>query len=285
MVIGWKDRVVDIIIDIILIIVGLICVIPLLYVFAVSLTPMDEVLKTGGLIFFPTHPSFDAYAGLFRQEYIPRSFRVTTYITLIGTLINLVLTILLAYPLSRKSLPGRKGFLLFIVFTLLFSGGMIPTYLIVKQFHLVDTIWALIFPNAVWTFNTLVMKSYFEGIPEDLFESAKIDGAGEFTILGKIAIPLSRPVLMTILLFYMVGHWNEFFQAILYITKPELNPLQVIVRQIILQSTMTENVDITIPTQTLQSAVVIFACVPVIVVYPFIQKYFTKGMMLGAIKG
>lgn len=285
MVISFGEKVADTVIAIILVLIGLICVIPLLYVFSVSLTPMSEVLKSGGLIIFPKHITFSAYAELFRQDYIPRSFFVTLFITVVGTAVNLILTILLAYPLSRRNLPGRSGFLLFIVFTMLFSGGMIPTYLIVKQFQLIDTIWALILPNAVWTFNTLVMKSYFESIPEEMFESAKMDGAGESIILVRILVPLSLPVIMTILLFYMVGHWNEFFQAILYITKRELFPLQVIVRQIILQSNMTENVDVTIPTQTLQSAVVIFACLPVILVYPFIQKYFTKGVMLGAIKG
>lgn len=285
MVISKGEKAADAAVSIILILVGLVCVVPLFYVLSVSLMPMSEVLKSGGLVIIPRHITFGAYQELFRQDYIPRAFYVTLFITVVGTAINLILTILLAYPLSRRYLPGRSGLLLYIVFTMLFNGGMIPTYLIVKQFGLIDQVWALIIPNAVWTFNTLVMKSYFESIPEEMFESAKMDGAGECTILIRILIPLSLPVIMTILLFYMVGHWNEFFQAILYITKRELFPLQVIVRQIILQSSMTENVDITIPTQTLQSAVVIFACLPVIAVYPFIQKYFTKGVMLGAIKG
>jgi putative aldouronate transport system permease protein len=286
MVKGIEDKVVDSIVVIILAIVGIICIFPLMYVLSMSLTPFSEILKNGGFLVIPRKITFEAYAELLRQPHIPRAFNVTIFITLVGTIINLILTILMAYPLSRKNLPGRSFFLMYIVFTMLFNGGMIPTYLVVKNLGLINKVWAMILPNAIWTFNTLVMKSFFEGIPEELFESARIDGAGEFRVLWQILMPLSKPVLMTVGLFYMVGHWNEFFQAIMYISDKELYPMQVVVRQILTQSrNALDNVEATLPSETIQAAIVIFASVPIIVVYPFLQKYFTKGMLLGAVKG
>jgi putative aldouronate transport system permease protein len=286
MVKGIEDKVVDSIVVIILAIVGIICIFPLMYVLSMSLTPFSEILKNGGFLVIPRKITFEAYAELLRQPHIPRAFNVTIFITLVGTIINLILTILMAYPLSRKNLPGRSFFLMYIVFTMLFNGGMIPTYLVVKNLGLINKVWAMILPNAIWTFNTLVMKSFFEGIPEELFESARIDGAGEFRVLWQILMPLSKPVLMTVGLFYMVGHWNEFFQAIMYISDKELYPMQVVVRQILTQSrNALDNVEATLPSETIQAAIVIFASIPIIVVYPFLQKYFTKGMLLGAVKG
>lgn len=286
MVKGIEDKVVDSIVYIILAAVGLICIFPLMYVLSMSLTPFSEILKNGGFMVIPRKITFEAYAELIKQPHIPRAFNVTVFITLVGTIINLILTILMAYPLSRKNLPGRSFILMYIVFTMLFNGGMIPTYLVVKNLGLINKIWAMILPNAIWTFNTLVMKSFFEGIPEELFESARIDGAGEFRVLWQILMPLSKPVLMTVGLFYMVGHWNEFFQAIMYISDKELYPMQVVVRQILTQSrNALDNVEATLPSETIQAAIVIFASIPIIVVYPFLQKYFTKGMLLGAVKG
>ena len=286
MVKGIEDKVVDSIVYIVLVAVGLICIFPLMYVLSMSLTPFSEILKNGGFMVIPRKITFEAYAELIKQPHIPRAFNVTVFITLVGTIINLILTILMAYPLSRKSLPGRSFILMYIVFTMLFNGGMIPTYLVVKNLGLINKIWAMILPNAIWTFNTLVMKSFFEGIPEELFESARIDGAGEFRVLWQILMPLSKPVLMTVGLFYMVGHWNEFFQAIMYISDKELYPMQVVVRQILTQSrNALDNVEATLPSETIQAAIVIFASIPIIVVYPFLQKYFTKGMLLGAVKG
>ncbi len=192
----------------------------------------------------------------------------------------------MAYPLSRRNLPGRNFFLLMIVFTLLFSGGIIPTYLVVKSLGLLDSIWAMILPNAIWSFNVLIMKSFFEGLPEELFESARMDGAKEFRILLQIVTPLSIPVLLTVGLFYLVGHWNEFFQAIFYVTDRTLYPLQVVVREILMQSQQPlENAENMMPTQTMQMAAVMIASLPVIIIYPFLQKHFTKGMLLGSIKG
>jgi len=200
--------------------------------------------------------------------------------------INLALTILMAYPLSRKMLPGRQVFLLLVVFTMLFSGGLIPTYLVVKSLGLLDSVWSMILPNAVWSFNVLIMKSFFENLPEELFESARMDGAKEFRILMQMVVPLSVPSLLTVGLFYMVGHWNEFFQAIMYVTDRTLFPLQVIIRELLMLTQQPlENAENMLPTETMQMASVVMASLPIIIIYPFIQKHFTKGMLLGSVKG
>lgn len=286
MVRGLDDKIFNTIIYVILGICGLVAILPILYVVSVSITPFGEVLRNGGFILFPKEITFSAYRTLLTESNIPKAFQITVLITVIGTAVNLVLTGLMAYPLSRRNLPGRNFFLLMIVFTLLFSGGLIPTYLVVKSIGLLDSIWAMILPNAVWSFNVLIMKSFFEGLPEELFESARMDGAKEFRILLQIVTPLSVPVLLTVGLFYLVGHWNEFFQAIFYVTDRTLYPLQVVVREILMQSQQPlENAENMMPTQTMQMASVMIASLPVIVIYPFLQKHFTKGMLLGSIKG
>lgn len=285
MVRGLEDRIINSIVYITLFMAGFAAVFPLLYVVSVSLTPLSVVLKNGSFPIIPREITFSAYRTILDQSGLLRAFGVTTLVTIIGTTLNLVVTILMAYPLSRKLLPGRSIFLMMILITMLFSGGMIPTYLIVKSLGLLNTYASLILPGLVGAFNVLIVKSFFEQLPEELFESAKIDGAGEFRILGQIAVPLSTSVVATIGLFYAVGHWNDFFQAIMYITDRKMFPLQVIVREILMQSQQLENFEATTPAQTLQMAAVVLASLPIIVVYPFLQKYFTKGMLLGSIKG
>lgn len=286
MVRGRSDRLFDLLIYIILILVAVTAVLPLLYVLSISLTPYTEVLKNGGFILFPKKITFDAYKQFFSDSAIPKAVGVTVFITFVGSLINLALTILMAYPLSRRRLKGRTFFLMAVVFTMLFSGGLIPTYLVVRGTGLTNTIWAYIIPNAIWTFNMLIMKSFFENLPEELHESTRIDGAGETRVLVSLVLPLSVPSIMTVSLFYMVGHWNDFFSAVLYITDRDLYPLQIIVRNFLLESqNVTQETDVVLPTVTLQMAAVVFASLPMIVVYPFVQKHFTKGMLIGAIKG
>jgi putative aldouronate transport system permease protein len=258
---------------------------PLLFVISSSITPYSEVIRNGGFIVIPRQVTFSAYAELLERPDIPRSLRVTVFITVIGTACNLILTILMAYPLSKKHIPGRKLFIFLVVFTMLFSGGLIPTYLIVKSTGLINKVWAMIVPNMVSAFFLMIMKNFFENIPQDLFEQAYIDGAGETQVLLRIVLPLSRPVMATVGLFYMVSHWNELFQAIFYISRRNLYPIQVIIREILIQSRAIDNVDITIPTFSLQMASIIVASAPIIAVYPFLQKHFVKGMLLGSIKG
>ncbi|KRE57992.1 carbohydrate ABC transporter permease [Paenibacillus sp. Soil750] len=286
MVINRGERVTGAVINIILCLVGIISFFPLLFVISMSLTPYGEVIKNGGFLIIPKSVTFEAYTYLFQTKELPHAMMVSIFTATVGTAINLLLTMLGAYPLSRKSLKGRTFILLMIVFTMLFSGGLIPTYLLVKSLGMLNTIWALIIPSAVATYNLLIMKTFFEGLPEELFESARIDGAGDVTILFRLVVPLSVPSLMTIGLFYVVANWNSFFSAVLYITDPNLNPLQIVVRKLLLLSNSLDNTtENVVPTPTLQMASVITASLPILVVYPFIQKYFTKGVLIGAIKG
>ncbi|MDF2646256.1 MAG: transporter permease [Paenibacillus sp.] len=286
MVRSRQDVIFEMVIITLLAIVGTAAVFPLLFVLSMSLTPYEVVIKNGGFVLLPKEITLFAYDYLFSKPAMPKAFMVNVMITVLGTLVNMILTVLLAYPLSRRNLRGRSLFLFLIVFTMMFNGGLIPTYFAVQSTGLLDTIWAMILPSAVWTFNLLIIKTFMEGLPQELFESARIDGAGEWRVLLQIAVPLSIPAMLTVGLFYVVGHWNEFFQAIMYVQDRDLQPLQVIVREI-LQATQNENINAeeTLPTPTLQMAAVVMASAPVIVVYPLIQKHFTKGMLIGAIKG
>lgn len=285
MVTGREDRVVNGVVYTMLTLVAVVSVFPLLFVVSASLTPYSEVLRNGGYVVIPSEFTLDAYRQLLAKPEIPRAFGVTVFITVVGTAINMVLTTLMAYPLSRKDLPGRSVFLFAVLFTMMFGAGLIPTYLIVKATGLLDTVWAMIIPGAIWVFNVLIMKTFFENLPQELIESARIDGASEFRILLRIVMPLSVPVLLTLGLFYAVGHWNEFFSAIIYIRDQDLLPLQVVVRNLIAQSQSMENIEAAVPTVTVQMAAVVVAAIPMIVIYPFIQKHFQKGVLLGSVKG
>ncbi|TDE02786.1 carbohydrate ABC transporter permease [Jiangella asiatica] len=285
MVTGREDRIVNGVVYALLLLVAVVSVFPLLFVLSASLTPYSEVLRNGGYVVLPSEFTLDAYRALLAEPAIPRALGVTVFITVVGTAINMVLTTLMAYPLSRRELPGRSAVLFMLLFTMMFSAGLIPTYLIVKATGLVDTIWAMIIPSAVGVFNVLIMKTFFDHLPQELIESARIDGAGEFRILVRIVLPLARPVMLTLGLFYAVGHWNEIFHAILYIRDQDLYPLQIVVRNIFLRSQSIENVDAAaLPTVTMQMAAVVIAAVPMIVIYPFIQKHFQKGVLLGSVK-
>jgi len=288
MVSGRADKLTDYAVYFILACIGFIAVFPLLFVVSVSLTPYTEVLKNGGYVLIPRSVTLNAYHYLFTRTGIPRSFGVTIFLATVGTLINLAGITSVAYPLSRKNLPGRSLFLLYILFTMLFSGGLVPTYLIVKQVGLLNTVWAMIIPGAIATFHVLIMKSFFENLPNELFESARIDGAKEIVLLARMVLPLSVPVMLTIGLFNMVNYWNTFFSAIMYVTNRELHPLQVIVRNLLLEANQVDeivNVDDFVPMVTMNMAAVVIASLPMIIVYPFIQKHFVKGMLIGAIKG
>ncbi|OXM13543.1 carbohydrate ABC transporter permease [Paenibacillus herberti] len=287
MVSRGSERYFDIFIYVLLLLLAFICVFPLLFVLSVSLTPYSEVLRNGGFILIPKSITFEAYKILFGMEEIPRAFLVTIFVTVMSTALNLILTIPLAFALSRKHLIGRGFFIFMIVFTMMFGGGLIPTYLVVQWTGLLNTVWAMIIPGAISTWNVLIVKTFFENLPEELFESARIDGAGEFKVLSSIALPLSIPVMVTIGLFCVVASWNTFFSAIFYITDNDLNPLQVIVRRLLVSTSELDvgNTDVTLPTTTLQMASVVMASLPVIVVYPFVQKHLTKGMLVGALKG
>lgn len=287
MVRGLEDRIVNALVYAILAAVAVAAIFPMMYVVAVSITPYTEVLRNGGYVIIPKSITLEAYKHLLVESELPNAFGVTIFLATVGSFINLAGIMSMAYPLSRRNLPGRSFWLLYIFFTMLFSGGLIPTYLVVKSLGLVNTVWAMIIPGAIVTFHVLIMKTFFENIPAELFESARLDGAKELRILAQLVIPLSLPVIMTIALFNMVSHWNTFFTAVLYVTDRTLQPLQVVVRRMLLETTQDQltSTQQMVPTVTLQMAAVVMVSLPMIAVYPFIQKHFTKGMLVGSIKG
>ncbi len=265
---------------------GFICLFPLMYVVSVSLTPYSEVLRNGGFVIIPRKLTLDGYRLFFDNGRMINAYKVTIFITVVGTLLNIVLTLLIAYPLSKRDLPFSNLVMFYVLFTMLFSGGMIPKYLVVKDLGLIDSIWSLILPIAIAPYNVILMRTFFRALPDELFEAALIDGAGETRILISIAVPLAIPSVMTNVMFYGVMHWNTFMSALLYITKTHLQPLQVVLYGIIAGTEQqVEAAEYDAPTETLKMAAVVLTALPIIMVYPFIQKYFTTGMLVGAVKG
>jgi putative aldouronate transport system permease protein len=273
-----------------LVLVALSALFPVLYVISVSLTPVGVVSTTGGFPIIPRQITFGAYTYVMRQGLIPRAYVNSLTITTVGTIVNMILTILMAYPLSRKDLPARNLFLVMVLIPMLFSGGLIPLFILVKDLGLMNTYWSVILPGAVSSYNLLIMKTFFENLPDEIIESARLDGASEYRILWRIILPLSKPVIATLSLFYGVGHWNAFFQPMMFLTNRRMQPLQVILRDILTDALARETAEILeyeemLPGQTLKMAAVMLSVIPLLIVYPFIQKYFTKGVLLGSVKG
>jgi putative aldouronate transport system permease protein len=280
-----KTGLFDIINTIILLLIAFLTLYPFINILFISISPVEEVVKNS-LILFPKRISLDAYQYVFKFGRMGASFKVTIFITLVGTLINLALSSLGAYALSTRDLPGRKVFTTFVVITIVFNGGLIPTFLMVKNLYLYDTVWALILPNAINSFWLILMRNFFQGIPDSLRESARIDGCSEYRILGSIILPLSLPIIATLSLFYGVAHWNEYYSAIIYTNKLSLRPLQVVIRAMYTQA--IENLDdksLPPAVETVRASTIIIATLPILFMYPFLQKYFVQGIMVGAVKG
>ena len=285
------DRIFIIVIYIILLLTGAITLFPFLDVVFNSLMSSKELVESAKVVIaIPKHPTLENYAYVLSGNSIFRAYGVTIFRTLIGTLLNMIITVLTAYPLSKKFLPGRSMIMQIFFFTMIFSGGMIPTYLVVNSFKLTDTVWAMIIPGLLNVYNMIIMRTFFEGIPEELEEAARIDGCSEWKTLWKIILPVSKPALASISLFYAVWHWNSFFDVVLYITKRELWPLQTLLREVVLTMSMAElNANMadvaTPPSSSVIAATVMVSTLPILIVYPFLQKYFVKGVMIGAVKG
>ncbi len=275
-----------------LIVFSLIMIIPFIYIVLASFTSSDELMRKG-FVLFPTKWSLDGYRYIFSTGTIFKSLMITIYITVLGTLLNLFFTSLTAYPLARKSLDGRRLLLFLVLFTMLFSGGMIPTFLVVKATGLLDSSWSLIVPGLISAFNLIIMRNFFQQIPEELIESSKIDGSHEVGTLLRIVLPLSMPAIATFSLFYTVGHWNSYFSAVLYINDSELWPIQVWLRQIVIlaqgsgigDSAQLDSEFAIPPAAVIKMAVIVISTVPILLFYPFLQKHFAKGVMLGSVKG
>ncbi|MFE5320635.1 carbohydrate ABC transporter permease [Paenibacillus sp. NPDC056579] len=269
----------------------LLTIYPIIYVAFASVSDAGQLMAFNGILWKPLGLSFDAYSSVFANPNILKGYFNTFFVVVVGLMFNILLTSLGAYSLSRKSLGYRKPIMLFIVFTMFFSGGLIPFYLTVKGVGLANTLWALIIPQAINTFNLILMKTAFESIPDALEESAKMDGANDFVILFRIILPLSMPVIAVMLLYYGVSHWNSWFHALIFLQDRSMYPLQLILREILLQGEASamavgaSDSDVAMLSVTLKYATIIVATVPILLVYPFLQKYFVKGALIGAIKG
>jgi putative aldouronate transport system permease protein len=263
---------------------------PLYHIFVVSISDGHAVLR-GEVNFWPVGPNLDTYSLLLQDTSILRSYSNTILYTAVGTLVNLCCTVLCAYPLSKKEFYGRTFFTLMIVFTMFFSGGLIPSYLLVQKLHMINTMWALIIPGAISVWNMFVMRTFFQGLPNELFESARMDGAHEFFVLWKIVLPLSLPIIATISMFYAVGHWNSFFPALIYLNEKAKYPVQILLRNIVVMGQMSEQSQelsgpyAAVTSTNIKYAVIIIVVAPIVAIYPFIQKYFIKGVMIGSLKG
>ncbi|MGE7918073.1 carbohydrate ABC transporter permease [Viridibacillus sp. NPDC093762] len=286
------DRAFNIFNIVFLAIVALLVIYPLVFVLSASLSNPQYVLS-GELWLWPKEFTLDAYEKVFKNEDIINGFVNTLKYTVFGTILNVIMTILAAYPLSRRDLKGRGFIMAFIVFTMFFSGGLIPTYLLIRDLGMLNTFWVMVIPNAVAVWNIIIMRTFFQSIPHELEESAMIDGAGNLKILWSIVLPLSFPVIAVMVLFYSVGHWNSYFQALIYLQDQEKFPLQLILRQILIQGQTDDMIKATsesflaqqLSVEGLKYAVLIVANLPMLMLYPFLQRYFVKGVMIGSLKG
>lgn len=283
------DIIANVVIYILLTLIAVIMVIPFIYVIAASFATEAEI-QTRPIFFIPDSPTLDAYARIFDMNdmgtRVFHSLLISVCVTAIGTFINLFFTTTMAYGLSRSNLIGKKPLLNMVLFTMVFGGGMIPLFLVVKGLGMYDTYAALILPGAISAYNMIIVRNFFMELPRELEEAASIDGCSDIGIFIKIALPLSLPCLATFGLFYAVGHWNNYFGALLYLEDSTKFPFQLVLRNIVMQTAETQT-DPTalIPEDTLKMAVIVIGTVPILIVYPFLQKHFAAGVMVGAVKG
>lgn len=283
------DLIGEVIIYLILTFLAVIMVIPFIYVIAASFAKESEI-QTRPIFLWPNDPTLAAYEEVFDMSNmgptVLRSLLVSILVTVIGTIINLFFTTTMAYGLSRSDLKGKKFLLNMVLFTMVVNGGMIPTFLLVKSLGMYDTYSALILPGAISAYNMLIVRNFFIELPRELEEAASIDGCSDIGIFVKIALPLSMPCLATFGLFYAVGHWNDYFGALLYLDDQKKYPFQLVLRNIVMQSQDTSaNADQELPSDTLKMASIVIGTVPILCVYPFLQKHFAAGVMVGAVKG
>ncbi|MCE5170881.1 carbohydrate ABC transporter permease [Paenibacillus profundus] len=290
---SFGDRIFDVVNYILLSFITIIVLYPLLFVMSASISNPETVLR-GEMWLIPREINFDAYHTIFQNKDILSGYGNTILYTAVGTAINLVMTICAAYPLARKDFFGRGLITGMIVFTMFFSGGLIPTYLLIKNLHMLDSLWVMVIPNAVAVWNIIIMRTFFQqSIPGEIQEAAMIDGCSHMQTLLRIVLPLSMPIIAVMVLFYAVGHWNSYFNALIYLTSKDKFPLQLILREILIQSDSGDMVKLTsesaikmkMSVEGLKYAVLVVANLPMLILYPFLQRYFVKGIMIGALKG
>ena len=284
-----QDRVFLRIIELISVLILLIELYPLVYVLSASFSSSDAI-SLGKVFLWPVEPNLKGYEMLAENDSILQGFVNSVFYTALGTSINMILTTLLAYPLSRKELPGCNFFTLLAVATMYLQGGLIPTYLLVDSLEMVDTVWGLVLPGAIVTTNMIIMRTYFQNsIPESLREAAFLDGCGYIKFFLSVVLPLSLPIVAVIGLYYAVGHWNNYFDALIYLRSTDKQNLQLVLRNILLANQVNagdgsyaESSKLGV---TIKYAVIVVSCIPMLMIYPFVQKFFVKGVMIGALKG
>ncbi|MFH5184108.1 carbohydrate ABC transporter permease [Paenibacillus sp. TAB 01] len=287
---SWGNRIFNAANIFILLLIAVVAIIPFIYIIAASFTAKEELLNKA-FVLFPTKFSLEGYKYIFSNNLIIRSIGVSIYVTVVGTILNLVFTSFMAFSLARRDLDGRQFLMLVVLFTMLFNGGMIPTYLVVKEMGMLNSLWSLMIPALISPFNLIILKNFFQNLPGELEEAAKIDGCNDLGILFKIVLPLSLPAMATFALFYSVTHWNTYIQAVLYINDSKLWPVQVWLRQIVIVSeggfgdAQYNDTNTAPPAQIVKMAVIVVSTLPILFVYPFLQKHFAKGALLGSVKG
>ena len=285
-----KDKVFKVFTITVVVLIAACCLFPFLHVLAVSFSNKTAVIR-GEVLLWPINFDLSAYKAVFNNKGLMDSMWFTLFLTVVYTLLSLVITVLCAYPLSRPDLKFKSPLLLYILFTMYFSGGMIPGYLNIKSLGLLDTFWVLVLPGMLSTYNMILMKSFFQSMPRELEESAYVDGANDLIVLVKITLPLSKAMLATIALFYAVSRWNGFMDAILYINGGSMYTIQLRLRQLIQASQVSSMME-EIPemkenliAETIKASCLVFSMIPVMIIYPWLQKYFVKGVMIGSVKG
>ncbi len=284
------DYAFSIINGIIMVLLMIITAYPMYYVVIASITEPAEVMANTGVMLLPGKISFTSYKLLLEYPMMFVSYKNTFIYVIVGTAISLTLTTLGGYSLSRTEVPGVKQIMMLVTFTMFFSGGLIPKYLLVQNLNMLDTIWAIVLPGALSTMNMIIMRTSFMGIPKSLEESARLDGAGDFRILWSIMLPLSTAILAVMTLFYAVGYWNDFFNPMIYLKTRNKFPLQLLLREILVSNSTDELTagvgdDKSLISQVIKYSTIVVSTVPILCVYPFLQKFFTKGVMIGAVKG
>ena len=285
------DRILKMVVVLLVVLLTLCCILPILNIAATSFSSA-RAITSNEVVFLPVEFSLDAYKTVFSSGPLLKSMAYSILITLIQVTLSVTMTVLIAYPLSETKLVGRKPIWMFVLFTMYFSGGMIPLYLLLNDLNMLNTMWSLILPGAISTYNMILMRTYFSSIPSALKEAALIDGADDATVLMKIILPLSKSMLATIALFYGVSRWNAVQDGLIYITDPNKFILQVRLKNIIMSSSALDemisegnNNNMMLQSDQIRSASLCFSILPVMLVYPFLQKYFVKGVMIGSVKG
>ncbi len=273
----------------IMLLIAVVTLYPMWFVFVASFSNNTEVIKSAGMMFWFKEFTFAAYKEVLGYQSIWTGYRNTLFVVLGGTLLSIILTSMGGYVLSRKNVMWKKLISTLIIFTMYFSGGLIPRYFLIKSLHIESTLLVLILPVAINTYNMIIMRSAFESVPQSLYEAAQIDGAGHFVTLFQIMLPVVKATIAVLILYYAVGYWNAWFDAMIFINERTKQPLQLILREIVLYNTTSDSVTNAIDRaeigETVQYATIIVATLPILVLYPFLQKYFTKGVMIGAVKG